>query len=47
MESVMRPYVGLAMKVHTHNRKRVAVLISGNGSNLQVCFIDIWHNSMS
>ena len=47
MESVMRPYVSSAVKVHTHNRKRVAVLISGNGSNLQVCFIDIWNNSMS
>jgi len=41
MESVMRPYVSTAMKVHTHNRKRVAVLISGDGSNLQVCFFDI------
>jgi hypothetical protein len=38
MESVMRPYIGAAMRVHTHNRKRVAVLISGTGSNLQVCF---------
>lgn len=35
MERVMRPYVSSAMRVHTHNRKRVAVLISGDGSNLQ------------
>jgi hypothetical protein len=35
----MRPYVSSAVKVHTHNRKRVAVLISGNGSNLQVCLL--------
>lgn len=41
MESMMRPYVSLAMRVHTHDRKRVAVLISGDGSNLQVCFIDV------
>jgi hypothetical protein len=41
MESVMRPYVGAAVRVHTHNRKRVAVLISGSGTNLQVCFIDV------
>jgi hypothetical protein len=40
MERVMRLYVHSAMRVHTHNRKRVAVLISGDGSNLQVCCVD-------
>lgn len=35
MEAVMRPYVNLVMKVHTRNRKRVGVLISGTGTNLQ------------
>jgi uncharacterized Fe-S cluster-containing radical SAM superfamily enzyme len=39
MEAVMRPYVNLVMKAHTQNRKRVGVLISGTGTNLQVSFI--------
>jgi hypothetical protein len=36
METVMRPYVNVVMKTHTQNRKRVGVLISGTGTNLQV-----------
>jgi hypothetical protein len=50
MERVMRPYVSSAMKVHTCLRKRVAVLISGSGTNLQVYFSGCsyfwqWQNS--
>jgi hypothetical protein len=38
METAMRPYVNMVMKTHTQNRKRVGVLISGTGTNLQVFF---------
>lgn len=38
METVMRPYVNLTVRIHTRSRKRVGVLISDNGTNLQVFY---------
>lgn len=39
METVMRPYVNLVTKARARNSKRVGVLISGTGTNLQVSLI--------
>lgn len=38
METVMKPYMNSVMRVHTRSRKRVGVLISGSGTNLQVFY---------